>query len=60
MKNTTRPNEAKLTELWNAIIKDWRKVTYELLSWLSDDEIGEFARDNDWFDDDEEEEDDEE
>lgn len=59
MNKTTRPNETKLTELWDAIIKDWRKITYELLSWMSDDEIGEFARDNDWFDDDEDEEDDE-
>lgn len=63
MKNQnfeTRPNEKKLTGIWDNIVKDWRKVTYELLSWLNDDEIGEFARDNDWFDDDEEEEDDEE
>ena len=28
-------------------------------AWLSDDEIGEFARDNDWFDDDENEGDEE-
>lgn len=52
-----RPNEAKLQEILENGC-DWEQVAQSLLSWLSDDEVGEFARSYGYFDEDEEEEDD--
>lgn len=56
-----RPNEAKLQEILENGC-DWEQLAQSLLSWLSDDEVGEFARSYGYFDennDEEEEEDDE-
>ena len=56
-----RPNEAKLQEILDNGC-DWEQLAQSLLSWLSDDEVGEFARLYGYFDGDnneEEEEDDE-
>jgi hypothetical protein len=50
-----RPNEAKLQEILENGC-DWEKVAQSLLSWLSDDEVGEFARSYGYFDEDDEEE----
>ena len=44
-----RPNEAKLQEILENGY-DWEKVAQSLLSWLSDDEVGDFARANGYFD----------
>lgn len=52
--NTARPNEAKLQTIFDAVGCDWEDVAQALLSWLSDDEVGKFARVYGWFDDDEE------
>lgn len=52
-----RPNEAKLQEILENGC-DWEQLAQSLLSWLSDDEVGEFARSYGYFDEDEEEEDD--
>ena len=52
-----RPNEAKLQEILENGC-DWEKVAQSLLSWLSDDEVGEFARSYGYFDEDDEEEED--
>ena len=38
-----RPNEAKLQEILGEGC-NWEQLAQELLSWLSDDEIGDFAR----------------
>ena len=54
-----RPNEAKLQEILENGC-DWEQLAQSLLSWLSDDEVGEFARSNGYFDDYEEEDDEEE
>lgn len=46
--NEARPNEAKL----QAILREgcnWEQLAQDLLSWLSDDEVGEFARAYEWF-----------
>lgn len=51
-----RPNEAKLQEILENGC-DWEQLAQSLLSWLSDDEVGEFARSYGYFDEDEEEED---
>lgn len=50
-----RPNEAKLQEILENGC-DWEKVAQSLLSWLSDDEVGEFARSYGYFDEDDEDE----
>lgn len=50
-----RPNEAKLQEILENGC-DWEQLAQSLLSWLSDDVVGEFARSYGYFDDDEEEE----
>lgn len=54
-----RPNEAKLQEILENGC-DWEKVAQSLLSWLSDDEVGEFARSYGYFDENEDDEDEEE
>ena len=53
---TARPNEAKLQEIlsngcdWNQRNGcTWKQLAQDLLSWLSDDEVGEFARAYGWF-----------
>lgn len=38
---------------------DWEQLAQSLLSWLSDDEVGDFARSYGYFDENEEEEEDE-
>lgn len=53
-----RPNEAKLQEILENGC-DWEQLAQSLLSWLSDDEVGEFARSYGYFDEDEENEEDE-
>lgn len=45
---TERPNEAKLQEILSNGC-DWEQLAQDLLSWLSDDEVGEFARTYEWF-----------
>ena len=50
-----RPNEAKLQEILENGC-DWEQLAQSLLSWLSDDEVGEFARSYGYFDENEEEE----
>lgn len=50
-----RPNEAKLQEILENGC-DWEQLAQSLLSWLSDDEVGEFARSYGYFDEDDEEE----
>lgn len=45
---TARPNEAKLQEILRNGC-NWEQLAQELLSWLSDDEVGEFARAYEWF-----------
>lgn len=50
-----RPNEAKLQEILENGC-DWEQVAQSLLSWLSDDEVGDFARTNGYFDEEEDEE----
>ena len=50
-----RPNEAKLQEILENGC-DWEQLAQSLLSWLSDDEVGDFARSYGYFDEDEEEE----
>lgn len=54
-----RPNEAKLQEILENGC-DWEKVAQSLLSWLSDDEVGEFARSYGYFDENDKEEEEEE
>lgn len=52
---TARPNEAKLQEIlrercnWEQNGCNWKQLAQDLLSWLSDDEVGEFARAYGWF-----------
>lgn len=53
-----RPNEAKLQEILENGC-DWEQLAQSLLSWLSDDEVGEFARSYGYFDEDEEDEEEE-
>lgn len=43
-----RPNEAKLQEILSNGC-NWEQLAQDLLSWLSDDEVGEFARAYEWF-----------
>lgn len=50
-----RPNEAKLQEILENGC-DWEQLAQSLLSWLSDDEVGEFARSYGYFDEDDEDE----
>ncbi len=50
-----RPNEAKLQEILENGC-DWEQLAQSLLSWLSDDEVGEFARSYGYFDEEEDEE----
>ena len=45
---TARPNEAKLQEILRNGC-NWEQLAQDLLSWLSDDEVGEFARAYEWF-----------
>lgn len=45
---TARPNEAKLQEILSNGC-NWERLAQDLLSWLSDDEVGEFARAYGWF-----------
>ena len=45
---TARPNEAKLQEILSNGC-NWEQLAQDLLSWLSDDEVGEFARAHEWF-----------
>lgn len=52
-----RPNEAKLQQILENSC-DWEQLAQSLLSWLSDDEVGEFARSYGYFDEDDEEEED--
>lgn len=54
-----RPNEAKLQEILENGC-DWERLAQSLLSWLSDDEVGDFARSYGYFDEDEEEDENEE
>lgn len=54
-----RPNEAKLQEILENGC-DWEEVAQSLLSWLSDDEVGDFACSYGYFDEDEEDEEEEE
>ena len=53
-----RPNEAKLQEILENGC-DWEQLAQSLLSWLSDDEVGDFARSYGYFDEYEEEDEDE-
>ena len=48
--DTARPNEAKLQRILEATGCNWEHLAQDLLSWLSDDEVGEFARVYGWFD----------
>lgn len=50
-----RPNEAKLQEILENGC-DWEQLAQSLLSWLSDDEVGDFARSYGYFDEEEDEE----
>lgn len=50
-----RPNEAKLQEILENGC-DWEQLAQSLLSWLSDDEVGDFARSYGYFDEDNDEE----
>jgi hypothetical protein len=43
-----RPNEAKLQEILREGCNR-EQLAQDLLSWLSDDEVGEFARAYEWF-----------
>ena len=47
--NDARPNEAKLYGLIDGGTLDWETVGSAALSWISDDDIGELARQCDWF-----------
>ena len=53
-----RPNEAKLQEILENGC-DWEQFAQSLLSWLSDDEVGDFARSYGYFDECEEDEEEE-
>ena len=45
-----RPNETKLLALLDECGTDWEEVAKSLLSWLSDDDVKEWAEANDyWF-----------
>ena len=55
-----RPNEAKMYELMDCGVVDYEQLAKDLLGWLSDDEVGEFAQQNGYFDGLEDEEDEEE
>ena len=51
-----RPNEAKMYDVMDCGV-DYEQLAKDLLSWMSDDEVGDFARQNGYFDElDEEEE----
>ena len=52
-----RPNEAKLQEILENGC-DWEQLAQSLLSYMSDDDVGDFARSYGYFDEDEEEEED--
>ena len=45
---TARPNEAKLQEILSNGC-NWEQLAQDLVSWLSDDEVGDFARAYEWF-----------
>lgn len=53
-----RPNEAKLYDYIDKYNLDWQVVAEAALSYLSDDDIGDLARSNSWFDTYEDDEDD--
>lgn len=51
-----RPNEAKMYNVMDCGV-DYEQLAKDLLGWMSDDEVGDFARQNGYFDElDEEEE----
>lgn len=53
-----RPNEAKMYDVMDAGV-DYERLAKDLLSWISDDEVGDFAQQYgyfDWLDDEDEEE----
>ena len=51
-----RPNEAKMYDVMDCGV-DYEQLAKDLLGWMSDDEVGDFARQNGYFDElDEEEE----
>lgn len=57
-----RPNEAKMYDVMDCGV-DYEQLAKDLLGWMSDDEVGDFARQNGYFDEldeEEENEDDEE
>lgn len=39
-----RPNETKLVDYLEEVCADWKEVALTLLQWLSDDDVGDFAR----------------
>lgn len=51
-----RPNEAKMYDVMGCGV-DYEQLAKDLLGWMSDDEVGDFAQRNGYFDefDDEEE-----
>ena len=50
----SRENTVKLLDLAEQGVIDWESLARDLLGWLSDYEVGEFVRANDYFNDDEE------
>lgn len=54
-----RPNEAKMYDVMDCGV-DYEQLAKDLLGWMSDDEVGDFARQNGYFDELDEEEDEEE
>lgn len=46
---SARPNETKLLNYLEEVNTDWRDVAISLLSYLSDDEVGDWMRANDYL-----------
>lgn len=51
----SRANTYRLTEMAENGVVDWEQLALDLMGWMSDTEVGKFARANDLFVDDEEE-----
>lgn len=47
-----RPNEKKVMDRFEEMEPDWKAVAESLLSWLSDDDVGEWARVYEWIEED--------
>ena len=43
-----RPNEKKLMDIFDECEPDWKQVATSLLEWISDDDVAEWARVNDY------------